>query len=556
VFGSLLETDLKAQGVLMNPGYDYIIVGAGSAGCVLANRLTEDAGATVLLLEAGGRDNHPYIQIPLGLGKLQQHRMFDWGYATEPEPHLNNRRLPLLRGKVLGGSSSINVMAYTRGHRADFDRWAREGATGWSFAEALPYFKRSESWEGGEDPWRGGSGPLGTEPSRDPDPLFAAFQQAGQLAGWPVTDDPNGAEPLGFGPSQWTIHHGRRASASNAYLKPALHRTNLTLQTHALATKVTLRGTRATGVEYEHNGTTVCAEAKREVILCGGVFNSPQLLMLSGIGPATHLRDIGIAPLIDLPVGRNLRDHLQVRLRWSRLGPGPFRRLMRADRVALAMARAWLFRTGPATMLPNALKAFLRTNAELEAPDMELLFLAAPLAPRIWFPGLTPPYEDAFGIHPVLLHPRSEGEVTLRSADPRAPVRVVNNFLADPADVATLREGVQLAQDLAHRRPMDAFRGRRLAPVADLRTDAEIDEWIRNEVITVNHPLGTCAMGRREDAVLDPELKVRGTEALRVVDAAALPDMPSAHINAIVMMLAERASDLIRGRQPLAPLNV
>jgi 4-pyridoxate dehydrogenase len=537
-------------------GYDYVIVGAGSAGCVLAHRLTEDEGASVLLLEAGGSDRHPYIQIPLGLGKLQQRKMFDWGYTTEPEPHLNNRRLTLLRGKVLGGSSSINVMAYTRGHRADFDRWTREGARGWSFADVLPYFKRSESWEKGESTWRGGSGPLGTQGTHDADPLFAAWREAGKLAGWPVTDDPNGSEPIGFSASEWTISDGRRASGSTAYLKPILKRPNLTLRTHAYATKVTMSGGRATGVDFVARGDAAHVEASREVILCGGVFNSPQLLMLSGIGPAGHLRDNGIAPLVDLPVGQNLQDHLQVRIRWSRLGTSPFGRLMRADRIALAMAQAWLFRSGPATTLPNGLKAFLKTMPELEAPDIEFLFLAAPLAPSIWFPVVTPPYHDAITANPVLLHPRSRGEVTLRSADPAHQVRVVNNFLSDPADIATLRDGFRIAQDLAHRKPMEAFRGKRIAPTTELRSDAEIDEWIRNEVITVNHPLGTCSMGRGPDAVLDPDLNVRGVAGLRVVDAAALPDMPSAHINAIVMMLAERAADLIRGRQPLAPLNI
>lgn len=536
-------------------GYDYIIVGAGSAGCVLAHRLTEDQGSTVLLLEAGGSDNHPYIHIPLGLGKLQQHKMFDWGYTTEPEPYLNDRRLTLLRGKVLGGSGSINVMAYTRGHRADFDRWAREGATGWSFADVLPYFKKSESWEQGENTWRGGSGPLGTEATRNPDPLFEAWSEAARLAGWPVTDDPNGSEPVGFSASEWTIKNGRRASGSTAYLKPILKRPNLTLRTHAYATRVIISHGRANGVEFVTGGEALHAAATREVILCGGVFNTPQLLMLSGVGPAYHLKQHDITPLADLPVGKNLQDHLQVRITWERNGDSPFRHLMRADRAALAMAQALLFRSGPATTLPNGLKAFLKTRQDLEAPDLEFLFLAASLAARIWFPGCTPPFQDIITANPVLLHPRSRGQVMLRSANPRDLVRVVANFLSDPADIATLREGFRIAEDLAYRKPMDRFRGSRLTPSRALKADADIDRWIREEVITVNHPLGTCAMGRGSDSVVDPELKVHGIEGLRVVDAAALPDMPSAHINAIVMMLAERASDLIRGCQLLAQSN-
>jgi 4-pyridoxate dehydrogenase len=548
-------TSKRGHNVMGNPaGYDYIIVGAGSAGCVLANRLTEDAGATVLLLEAGGRDRHPYIQIPLGLGKLQQRKMFDWGYETEPEPHLNGRRLHIFRGKVLGGSSSINVMAYTRGHRGDFDRWAREGATGWSYADALPYFKQSETWEGGENAWRGGAGPLGTQWARMQDPIVDAWHEAGRLAGWPTTADINGGESVGFGRSQFTIRDGRRASASNAYLRPALRRAGLTLRTRARVLRVTMRGTRATGVDFSRHGRTEHAEAAREVILCGGVFNSPQLLMLSGIGPADQLREHGIATLADLPVGRNLRDHLAVALIWNRREPGPFRRELRVDRAAINMARALLFRQGPATTLPLGEMAFVKSRPGLQAPDIEFLLAVRTLETRPWFPGLRAAYQDVMGIRPVLLHPRSHGAVTLRSADPAARVRIAFNFLSDPEDLATLRNAYHLARDVAGQTPLDRFRGAPVAPAPDILTTAQIDAWIRDTVITVNHPLGTCAIGAQ--GVLDPELRVHGIENLRVVDASALPDMPSAHINAIVMMLAERASDLIRGRPPLAPANV
>jgi choline dehydrogenase-like flavoprotein len=537
-------------------GYDYIIVGAGSAGCVLANRLTEDTGATVLLLEAGGDDRHPYIQIPLGLGKLQQHRMFDWGYSTDPEPHLNGRQLTVLRGKVLGGSSSINVMAYTRAHRGDYDRWARNGATGWSYADVLPYFRRSESWEDGESSWRGGSGPLSTRWTQSRDPIFDAWCEAGALAGWPLTSDFNGIDAVGFGRSQSTIRNGLRASASAAYLRPVLKRPGLALRTGATVTQVALRGTRATGVEFVCRGATERAEAMREVILCGGVFNSPQLLMLSGIGPAAHLRDIGIRPLIDLPVGQNLRDHLAVWMMWERKDNGPLHRELRMDRAAVNMARAWLFGTGPATALPTGLMAFLKMRPKLDVPDFEFMFRAAPLDGRTWFPVWKPAYRDGYGIRPALLHPQSRGEVTLRSADPLAPVRIRHNFLAEPDDLRILREGFRHARDVAHQRPLDPFRGAAVSPGPEVNTDAEIDAWIREVVLTVNHPLGTCRMGSEPDAVLNPDLTVRGTEGLRVVDASAFPDMPSAHINAIVMMLAERASDLIRGRVPQAAVNV
>lgn len=371
-----------------------------------------------------------------------------------------------------------------------------------------------------------------------------------------MTGDPNGPEPLGFARRIETIRNGRRESASAAYLTPVLKRPNLALRTGAQVTRVIMHGTRASGVEFVYQGKTEQAEATHEVILCGGVFNSPQLLMLAGIGPAEHLRAIGIAPLVDLPVGRNLQDHLAVTMMWERLGTGPFHREMRLDRTAINMARAWLFGTGPGTVLPLGLMAFLKTQPDLEVPDIEFMFRSAPVNAEPWFPGWKAPYQDGYGIRPALMHPLSRGEVTLRSTDPRASVRIQHNFLAEPEDIATLRKGVRLAREVAYQKPLEPYRGRELTPGSAANTDAEVDAWIRSAVVTVNHPLGTCRMGRGPDAVLDPDLKVRSIDCLRVVDAAALPDMPSAHINAIVMMLAERASDLIRGRPPLAPLNV
>ena len=533
--------------------YDYIIVGAGSAGCVLANRLTEDGSARVLLLEAGGSDRHPYVQIPLGLGKLQQHKMFDWGYVSEPEPHLHGRRLEVVRGKVLGGSSSVNVMVYTRGHRGDFDRWARMGATGWSYADMLPYFKRSEAWEDGETSWRGGAGPLGTQWARMRDPAVAAWFESARLAGWSMTADLNQPDAQGFGRAQFTIRDGRRASSANAYLRPAMGRPNLTVRTGTTAVGIAMHGTRAAGVRILSDGNTEEIQAARETILCAGVFGTPQLLMLSGIGPQAELRALGITPLIDLPVGRNLRDHLAVVLLWARREPGPFQRLLRLDRMALAMARAVVMRDGPATTLPLECVGFVRTGANQEAPNIEFLVGGArPQDARPWLPGRRPP-QEFLGIRPVLLHPRSHGTVTLRSADPLAPVRIAFKFLSAAGDLSDLRDACRLASDIAVQAPLNRFRADGLAPKSGADSDADIEDWIRATAITVNHPSGTCAMGRGEDSVLNPDLTVRRTEGLRVVDASAFPDMLSAHINAAVMAVAERASDLILGRQPLAP---
>jgi 4-pyridoxate dehydrogenase len=533
--------------------YDYVIVGAGSAGCVLAYRLTADPSIRVLLLEAGGRDTHPLIHIPIGLGKIWERRMFDWGYDTEPEPRLDNRRIEAMRGKVLGGSSSINVMAYVRGHRGDYDRWAQNGCGGWSYADVLPYFKRCESWEKGENAWRGGDGPLSVIDARNRDPLFDGWLDAAREADWPFTEDYNGKDQEGFGLAQWTIRNGRRCSAAVAFLRPAMRRANLTVETNALATRVILERARAVGVEYATRGRLCQVSAGREVLLAGGVFNTPQLLMLSGIGDADHLRAMGITPRVNLPaVGGNLQDHLSVDVHHLRRGRGPFHAEMRLDRTALNMARAYVFGTGPGSVLPSRLHAFLKTRRELAVPDIQFLFRGAPTRAHPWFPGVAPPYEDSFGLRPVLLHPESRGVVRLRSADPAAPVRIVQNFLATDHDVRTIREGVKLGRDIARRKGLEPFRGRESAPGPNCRTDGEIDAFVRRTAITAHHPCATCAMGAGDDAALDPSLRVRGVEGLRVADASAMPDLVSGNINACVLMIAEKASDLVLGRPPLA----
>ena len=535
-------------------GYDYIIVGAGSAGCVLANRLSEDGAARVLLLEAGPPDRHPLIHIPLGMGKMHEYEMFNWGYHTDPEPSLNGRRIEAMRGKVLGGSSSINVMAYTRGHRGDYDRWAQKGALGWSYADVLPYFKRTETWEKGGDAWRGSDGPVGTEFAKTEDPLYDAWLDAARQAGLPVTPDYNGQMQEGFGRGQYTIRNGYRSSAATAYLKPARGRSNLSVETGVHATRVLTQGTRATGVEYlKPNGEVVRVEADREVILSGGAFNTPPLLMLSGIGPAQHLRDMGIAPVADLPVGKNLQDHLAVIIYFARLNTSVFLQDMRFDRMAISMLQAYFLGTGPGTRVPGGLHAFIKTNPELAVPDIEFMFRGAPAAPHLWFPMLRPAYPDGYGIRPTLLHPDSRGEVLLRSSNPKDAPRIVYNFFSAPNDMPRLREGFKLAREVGYQKAMEPYRGVETSPGERVKTDAEIDDFIRRTTITAHHPCGTCAMGIGPDSVTDPELRVRGVERLRVVDASVMPDLVSAHINACVLMIAEKASDIIRGKPALRP---
>ena len=533
-------------------GYDYIIVGAGSAGCVLAGRLTEGGTKSVLLLEAGGSDNHPYIKVPLGLGKLHDHKMFDWGYDYETEPQLGGRKIEAMRGKVIGGSSSINVMAYVRGNRGDYDRWDRKGAKGWTYKDVLPYFTRMETFEGGEDTWRGGKGPLGVIVGHAPDPLWDDWLDAARVAGYNVNDDFNGEEQLGFSRSQYTIRNGRRCSAAVAFLHPARGRANLTVETDAFATRVLMQGTRAVGVEYEQGGETKAAHADAEVILAGGAFNSPQLLMLSGIGPAEHLASHGIKALVDLPVGQNLQDHLAMWIMWARPeNTSPFRDLLRADRISTAFVQAYLTGTGPATIPPSGLAAFTRYNNELTAPEIQFLFRSAPAHPHMWFPGWKAPYQDMFGIRPVLLHPESRGEVLLRSANPRDPIRLVPRFFSAQSDLATLREGYRLGLDAGEQRALDKYRGVRVDPKPETDSDKDIEAWIKSKAITAHHPCATCPMGAESDkaAVLDPELRVKGTQGLRVIDASSMPDLTSGNINAAVLVIAEKGADIVRGQR-------
>ncbi len=529
--------------------FDYIIVGAGSAGCTLANRLSADRDVRVLLIEAGGWDRHPFVKLPLGWGKVLLNRIYDWGYDGEPQETMAGRRIECTRGKVIGGSSTINAMAYVRGNRGDYARWTSYGLRGWSYEDVLPYFRRQESWEHGANAYRGGDGPLATRKSRYKDPLVDAYLQTVVDAGYALNDDYNSERQDGFARMQMTIRNGRRESAATGYLHPVLARQNLTVIVRAQVTRLVFEGPRVSGVEYLRDGHHLTAHAQREVILSAGAINSPQVLMLSGIGDPQALSAQDIRIKVPLPgVGQNLQDHTAALLIYGRGDNSPLLRNMRADRLALSLAEAFVLGRGFMTDLPGGITGFVKTDSSKPMPDIQLLFIAGSLAAAPYLPPFRQGFADSFSCRIVLLRPESRGSVALASSDPLAHPRIRQGLLSTANDWKVLRDGIALFRDLAHRRELKPFVAREISPGPGVTTDAELEAYTRGTAVTAHHPAGTCKMGADTDpmAVVDDALRVRGVEGLRVVDASVFPDLVGGNINAPVVMIAERAAELIK----------
>jgi choline dehydrogenase len=518
--------------------YDYVIVGAGSAGCVLASRLTEDPNVSVLLLEAGGSDKKQEVQIPAAFSKLFKTPL-DWNYETEPQPTMKNRKMYWPRGKMLGGSGSMNAMMYIRGNRHDYDEWGEAGNPGWGFADVLPYFKKAEHYERGGTDYAGGAGPLNVADLRTVNPITRACLEASVEAGLARTDDFNGRAQEGVGTTLLTQKNGARYSTASAYLKPAMNRPNLTVQTEAQVARVLIDGRRAVGVSYRRGGALVEERVNREVILCGGAINSPQLLLLSGIGPAADLKALGIEVVADLPgVGQNLQDHLAGGIQYHSKQP-----------VSLASAEKpgnilnyLLFKKGPLTSNVAEGVGFLKTKPDLMVPDIELLF-----APSFFVDhGFGNPPGHGFTIGVVLLHPESTGSLKLRSANPTDAPLIDPNYLSSENDVQVMIAGLRWARKIGQAKALDAYRGAEFLPGEAVQSDAELAEYLRERSETLYHPVGTCKMGEDPQAVVDPDLRVRGVEGLRVVDASVMPTIISGHTNAPSIMIAEKAADLIK----------
>jgi len=538
----------------MQTEFDYIIVGAGSAGCVIANRLSADAGNSVLMLEYGGSDASPFVQMPSALSIPMNSKQFDWGYHSEPEANLNNRRMHVPRGKVIGGSSSVNGMVYVRGHASDFDTWDSMGAKGWAYADVLPYFKRSETYSGGGDAYRGDAGPLHTRKGDMRNPLYRAFIAAGVEAGYGESTDLNGFRQEGFGAFDMTVHRGVRWSAANAYLRPALRRKNLRLRSRCLVEKVLFDGKKAVGVAYTCKGRKLEAKARRAVILCGGAINSPQLLQLSGIGDADHLKKAGVAPLLNRAgVGANLMDHLEFYFQIKSSQPITLYPALSLWRKAL-IGMQWMA-TGGGLGASNHFESggFIRSRAGISYPDIQFHFL--PLA--VSYNGSKMASEHGFQAHVGPMRSKSRGAVKIKSALASDKPEIRFNYLSHEEDWAEMRACVRLTRELFETQAFKPFYAAELQPGKGVTSDTDIDAFVRQHVESAYHPSGTCKMGDINDpmAVVDPQTRVIGVDNLHVVDSSILPLITNGNLNAPTIMLAEKAADHILGKQPLPRSN-
>ncbi|RJG13495.1 choline dehydrogenase [Pseudomonas cavernicola] len=535
----------------MNEHYDYIIIGAGSAGCVLANRLSEDAGTSVLVLEFGGSDRSVVIQMPSAFSIPMNTKKYNWRYETEPETYLDGRRIHCPRGKVLGGSSSINGLVYIRGHAYDFDEWEELGARDWGYRNCLPYFKRAESFSAGGDQYRGDAGPLHTNNGNNmQNPLYGAWVEAGAEAGYIKTDDTNGFMQEGFGAMHMTVKDGVRCSTANAYLRPAMGRPNLTVVTKAMTRRIILEGKRAVGIEYDCEGETQKVYCNREILVSAGPIGSPHLLQRSGIGPLEVLRKAGVEVRHELPgVGENLQDHAEIYIQFGCKEPVTLNSKMDPLSKLLIGLRWLLFKDGLGATNHFEAGGFIRSEQGLRWPDIQFHFLPAAMR----YDGKKPIKGHGFMVLTGPNKPKSRGHVRVRSADPYEHPEIRFNYLQREEDREGFRRCVRLTREIIGQPAMDRFRDGEIAPGPQVNSDAEIDAFVRENLESTYHPCGSCRMGEDDMAVVDSELRVRGIEGLRVIDSSVFPTEPNGNLNAPTIMLAERASDLVRGRRQLPP---